>query len=51
MALDRSPELRLTMKVMTSMTVNSNSMNFACDIYDGFFLCCPFSHEMSWMRS
>ena len=23
----------------------------ACDIYDGFFLCCPFSHEVSWMRS
>ena len=23
----------------------------ACDVYDGVFLCCPFSHEMSWMRS
>ena len=21
------------------------------DIYDGVFSCCPFSHEMSWMRS
>ena len=21
------------------------------DVYDGVFLCCPFSHEMSWMRS
>ena len=21
----------------------------ACDVYDGVFLCCPFSHEMSWM--
>ena len=20
-------------------------------VYDGVFLCCPFSHEMSWMRS
>ena len=23
----------------------------AGDGYDGVFLCCPFSHEMSWMRS
>ena len=23
----------------------------AGDVYDGVFLCCPFSHEMSWMRS
>ena len=23
----------------------------ACDVYDGVFLCCPFSHEVSWMRS
>ena len=23
----------------------------ACDVFDGVFLCCPFSHEMSWMRS
>ena len=21
------------------------------DVFDGIFLCCPFSHEMSWMRS
>ena len=21
------------------------------DVYDGVFLCCPFLHEMSWMRS
>ena len=20
-------------------------------VYDGVFLCCPFSYEMSWMRS
>ena len=23
----------------------------ACDVFGGVFLCCPFSHEMSWMRS
>ena len=23
----------------------------AGDVYDGVFLHCPFSHEMSWMRS
>ena len=23
----------------------------ACNVYYGVFLCCPFSHEMSWMRS
>ena len=21
------------------------------DVVDGVYLCCPFSHEMSWMRS
>ena len=21
----------------------------ACDVYDSVFLCCPFSHEMSWI--
>ena len=23
----------------------------SCDVYDGVFLCCSFSQEMSWMRS
>ena len=23
----------------------------AGDVFDGVFLCCPFSHEISWMRS
>ena len=23
----------------------------AGDVFDGVFLCCPFSHEVSWMRS
>ena len=23
----------------------------AGDVFDGVFLCCPFSHEMSWMSS
>ena len=23
----------------------------AGDVFDGVFLCCPFSHEMSWVRS
>ena len=23
----------------------------AADVFDGVFLCCPVSHEMSWMRS
>ena len=23
----------------------------ACGVFDGVFLCCPFSHDMSWMRS
>ena len=23
----------------------------ACDVYDGVFLCCPLSHEISLMRS
>ena len=21
----------------------------ACDVYDGVFLCCSFSHEVSWI--
>ena len=23
----------------------------ACDVYGDVFLCCPFSHEVSWVRS
>ena len=23
----------------------------AAGVFDGVFLCCPFSHDMSWMRS
>ena len=23
----------------------------ACDVFTDVSLCCPFSHEMSWMRS
>ena len=23
----------------------------AGDVFNGVFLCCPFSHQMSWMRS
>ena len=23
----------------------------ACGVYSDVFLCCPFSHELSWMRS
>ena len=42
----------------TTMKAN-NSLAFlftvhlavACDVYDGVFLCCSFSHEVSWMRS
>ena len=22
----------------------------ACDVYNGVFLCCPFSHEMPWVK-
>ena len=31
--------------------LNSLHLAVACDVNDGVFLCCPFSHEMSWMRS
>ena len=31
--------------------VRQMDLAVACDVYDGVFLCCPFSHEMSWMRS
>ena len=27
------------------------SLAVAGDVLDGVFLCCPFFHEMSWMRS
>ena len=26
-------------------------LTVAGDVFDGVFLCCPFSHEMSWVRS
>ena len=32
-------------------TPMTNHLAAAGDIFDGVFLCCPFSHEMSWMRS
>ena len=25
--------------------------HMTCGVYGGVFLCCPFSHEVSWMRS
>ena len=30
---------------------NSCSPGRAGDVFDGIFLCCPFSHEMFWIRS
>ena len=30
---------------------NICSPGVAGDVYDGVFLCCPFSYEMFWMRS
>ena len=33
---------------VVSITVH---LGVACIVYDGVFLCCPISHEMSWMRS
>ena len=29
----------------------TNHLAVFCDVYDGVFLCCPFSHEVSWMTS
>ena len=40
----RLPRLFMVIHVAVHLAV-------ACDVYDGVFLCCPFSHEMSWMRS
>ena len=31
--------------------VSTVHLAVACGVYDGVFLCCPFSHEVSWMRS
>ena len=32
-------------------TTIQHHLAVACDVYDGVFLCCPFSHGLSWMRS
>ena len=35
----------------SSFLVIAVHLAVACDVYDGVFLCCPVSHEMSWIRS
>ena len=30
---------------------NADHLAVAGDVFDGVILCCPFSHEMFWMRS
>ena len=49
----------LPMKIVNSMLFNPlyTAELFHCHLldagegYDGVFLCCPFSHEMTWLRS
>ena len=36
---------------MTSEWEIAVHLAVACDVFDGDFLCCPVSPEMSWMRS
>ena len=36
---------------MTTCMGNSVHLAVAGDVFVGVFLCCPFSHGMSWMRS
>ena len=35
----------------TTCTEKAVHLAVAGDVFDGVFLCCPFSYEMSWMRS
>ena len=36
---------------MTTCKGNGIHLAVAGDVFDGVFFCCPFSHEMSWMKS
>ena len=36
---------------MTTSWEMAAHLAVASDVFGGVFLCCPFSHEMSWMRS
>ena len=38
---------------MLNVRLDLNVWDFAVagDVFDGAFLCCPFPHEMPWMRS
>ena len=40
----------VTLTLITGMSPAVH-LAVACDVYDGVFLCCPFSHEVSWIRS
>ena len=35
---------------MLDLLVTAVQLVVAGDVFDGVFLCCPFPHEMSWMR-
>ena len=35
---------------MAACLVIAVHLALACDVYDGVFLCCPFSYEVSLMR-
>ena len=45
------PDMTLDVYRGRKTTLQPNHLAVACDVYDGVFLCCPFSHEVSWMRS
>ena len=41
------------MQLLLKVTDYRDLINLAVagDVFDGVFLCCPFSHEKSWMNS
>ena len=49
----REKELKVLRKLYGKLLVWKIAVHLAvgCDDYDGVFLCCPFSHEVSWTRS
>ena len=36
---------------MLNVRLAGDHLAIACDVFIGVSLCCPFSHDMSWMGS
>ena len=47
----KTPFYSLINMELDHMQIDKVHLVVACGVYGDVFLCCPFSHEVSWMRS